>query len=526
MAAFSQRLASRLVQTAAVVLIVTFATYWMLSLLPADPCFLSVGTGATEELLAECRENLNLDSGIFSQYGAWLGNMLSGDLGESYRNGIQVTDSLADKLPVTAWLVLYTTVLSIVVSIPLGMLSAVRRDTWVDRLLTGGAFSLLALPSFVLGVVLALVFAAKLGWFNLGGYVGPTSGVIAHWKSLFLPVVTLTAGVMPFFLRLLRSDVITTLQEDYVEAARAKGLPRWWILLRHVLRPSSFTVVTVAGLNAAQLVNGALVVEVIYDLDGMGTFLISAVFNQDFLVVQTLVALIAAGFVATNMLVDAMYPLLDPRSGCGTDEGSHRSGRARPRHPARKEPRSAGVGRLRLAEQSVGFWLAFLWLVGLGFFLLFAPVLGFLADPEGYSREVLQGVGWSHWFGTDELGRDMFARVVWGGRLSLMIAVLAVVLGTLIGGLMGLLAGFFGGWVDTVLSGVINILLALPALILALFIVTVPGAEHPQRGRSGHNSGDPHRGTHRPRADAAVPRPRVRHGGSLHGGPHVAASVP
>ena len=317
MTAFLRRLASRLVQTAAVVLIVTFATYWMLSLLPADPCFLSVGTGATEELLAECREDLNLDSGLFAQYGAWLGNMLSGDPGESYRNGIQVTDSLADKLPVTAWLVVYTTVLSLVVSIPLAMLSAVRRDTWVDRVLTGGAFSLLALPSFILGVVLALVFAAKLGWFNLGGYVGPTSGVIAHWKSLFLPVVTLTAGITPFFLRLLRSDIITTLQEDYVEAARAKGLPRWWIMLRHVLRPSSFTVVTVAGLNAAQLVNAALVVEVIYDLDGMGTFLISAVFNQDFLVVQTLVALIAAGFVATNMLVDAVYPLLDPRVRVG-----------------------------------------------------------------------------------------------------------------------------------------------------------------------------------------------------------------
>ena len=308
-----QRLASRLVQTAAVVLVVTFVTYWMLSLLPADPCFLSVGTGATEDLLEECRDRLNLDSNIFSQYGAWLQNMLSGDLGESYRNGIDVTDSLRDKLPVTAWLVLYTTVLSLIVSIPLGMLSAVRRDTWVDRLLSGGAFSLLALPSFVLGVVLALVFAVKLGWFNLGGYVGPTSGIVAHWKSLVLPVATLTAGVTPFFVRLLRSDVITTLQEDYVEAARAKGLPRWWILLRHVLRPSSFTVVTVAGLNAAQLVNGALVVELIYDLDGLGTYLISAVFNQDFLVVQTLIALIAAGFVATNMLVDAMYPLLDPR---------------------------------------------------------------------------------------------------------------------------------------------------------------------------------------------------------------------
>ncbi len=310
---YVRRLASRLVQTAAVVVVVTFVTYWMLSLLPSDPCFLSVGTGATEELLADCEERLQLDRGLFHQYGSWLGNMVTGDLGESYRNGIDVTQSLRDKVPVTAWLILYTTVLSLAISVPLGMLSAVRRDTWVDRVLTGGAFSLLALPSFVLGVVLALIFAAKLGWFDLGGYVGPTSGILAHWKSLTLPVVTLTAGIMPFLLRLLRSDVITTLQEDYIEAARAKGLPRWWILLRHVLRPSSFTVVTVAGLNAAQLVNGALVVEIIYDLDGLGTYLISAVFNQDFLVVQTLVALIAAGFVATNMLVDAMYPLLDPR---------------------------------------------------------------------------------------------------------------------------------------------------------------------------------------------------------------------
>ena len=138
-----------------------------------------------------------------------------------------------------------------------------------------------------------------------------------------------------------------------------------------------------------------------------------------------------------------------------------------------KTPRGPAGGRFRLSEQPVGFWLAAVWLAALGFLVLFAPVLGFLADPDGYSREVLQGVGWSHWFGTDELGRDMFARVVWGGRLSLMIAVITVVLGTLIGGLTGLLAGFFGGWVDTVLSGVVNVMLALPALILALFIVTV-----------------------------------------------------
>lgn len=132
-----------------------------------------------------------------------------------------------------------------------------------------------------------------------------------------------------------------------------------------------------------------------------------------------------------------------------------------------------GTGRSRLGEQPAGFWLAGIWLAALTFFLLFAPVLGFVADPNAYSRDVLQGIGGTHWFGTDELGRDMFARVVWGGRLSLMIAAISVAVGILVGGLMGLLAGFFGGWVDTTLSAVINILLSLPALILALFIVTV-----------------------------------------------------
>ena len=132
-----------------------------------------------------------------------------------------------------------------------------------------------------------------------------------------------------------------------------------------------------------------------------------------------------------------------------------------------------GTGRSRLGEQPAGFWLAGIWLAALTFFLLFAPVLGFVADPNAYSRDVLQGIGRTHWFGTDELGRDMFARVVWGGRLSLMIAAISVAVGILVGGLMGLLAGFFGGWVDTTLSAVINILLSLPALILALFIVTV-----------------------------------------------------
>lgn len=138
-----------------------------------------------------------------------------------------------------------------------------------------------------------------------------------------------------------------------------------------------------------------------------------------------------------------------------------------------RRARGGDAGRPRRSNRPLGLWLAAIWLGALTFLVLFAPLLGFLADPDSYSRDVLQGVGRSHWFGTDELGRDMFARVVWGGRLSLLIAAVAVAVGILTGGLMGLLAGFFGGWVDTALSAVINILLSLPALILALFIVTV-----------------------------------------------------
>ena len=140
---------------------------------------------------------------------------------------------------------------------------------------------------------------------------------------------------------------------------------------------------------------------------------------------------------------------------------------------ARRRVATADSGRFSIAGRPLGLWLAVVWLAALAFLVLLAPVLGFLADPDGYSRDVLQGVSRSHWFGTDELGRDMFARVIWGGRLSLLIAAIAVAAGILIGGMTGLLAGFFGGWVDRSLSAAIDIMLSLPALILALFIVTV-----------------------------------------------------
>jgi peptide/nickel transport system permease protein len=313
LSAVFRRTGIRLFSLLGVVLIVTFVTFWMLELLPNDPCILSAGTGATEQTLAQCRLDLRLDDNLFVRYFSWLGDLVTGDLGRSYRNGIELTTSLRTALPVTAWLLFYTVLLSLIIAIPLGIWSAYRRDSWVDRIVSTGAFGLLSVPPFILGVVLALIFAVRLQWFDLAGYVSPGEGLIDHWKSLTLPTITLAASVVPVYLRVLRTDVIETLNEDFVSVARAKGLPQWYILTRHVLRPSSFGLITVCGINAAQLLNGAVVVEVIYDLDGVGLLLLNAVFNQDISIVQTLVALIAIWFVLVNTIIDIAYPILDPR---------------------------------------------------------------------------------------------------------------------------------------------------------------------------------------------------------------------
>lgn len=309
----ARHIGRRLVWLVAVVLIVTFITYWLLNLVPGDPCEVTLGAGATEELLAECRSDNNFGDNLFVRYASWLGDALTGYFGESYINRIDVSTSLAQKLPATLWLVLYTMLLTLLVSVPLGMLAAYRRGSWFDSLVSSTSFGLLSVPAYVLGVILALLFSVRFDWFPLGGYVGPTESVIEHWKSLALPAITLAAGALPVYVRLLRDDMSQNLDENYAAFVRAKGMPVRRLLFRHVLRPSSFTLVTIAGINAAQLINSTIIVEFLFDVDGIGSFLIASVYAQDFLIVQSICAVIATAFVLLNTLVDTIYPALDPR---------------------------------------------------------------------------------------------------------------------------------------------------------------------------------------------------------------------
>ncbi len=313
MSQLSTFIGKRLLWLTSIVVVVTFITFWLLNLLPGDPCTLSSGSGATEENLARCRDNLKLGSNLFVRYFDWLTDCLTGDFGESYRNGIEVSTILAQKLPATSWLILYTMVLTLLISIPLGTIAAYRRNSWVDSTISTTSFGMLSIPAFVLGSIMVLVFSVQFKWFPLGGYVGPTENLIEHWKSLFLPALTLALGSAPIYVQLLRADMVQNLEENFTAVVRAKGLPTRKLIFRHLLRPSSFTLVTLAGINAAQLINATVVVEFIFNVAGVGSFLIDSVFAQDYLVVQTITALIATAFVVLNALVDAIYLVLDPR---------------------------------------------------------------------------------------------------------------------------------------------------------------------------------------------------------------------
>ena len=212
---------------------------------------------------------------------------------------------------VAGWTIASAILLAIIV--PAAVFHGLRGGPGGDTSVNLFAFVLLSIPAFVLGESLRFVFAVQREWYQLTGYEPWSAGVGAHLKSIWLPALVLGLAATPVYLRLLRADMLQNLQQDFVAVARAKGMSNTHILLQHVLRPSTVTLLTVAGLNIAQLVNGAIVIEFIFDFDGMGSYLLDAVAGREFFQVQTLVALVAVVFVLANTVVDMLYTVVDPR---------------------------------------------------------------------------------------------------------------------------------------------------------------------------------------------------------------------
>src|SRR6185436_913003 len=277
-------LGRRLLYLLPVLFAVTLLTFLIASLLPGDLAYTILGDQATPEKVEALRAQMGLDRPIWERYLIWLWSAVQGDLGRSFRTGEMVLSAVVDRLPVSLELMVMAVVLALLIAIPLAILCAVRSGSALDRFVTGLAFGKLSLPPFMVAILLIYLFAVELGWLPATGWVPFAEDPVANLRSFVLPALTLAIAEWPVLMRVLRSDMIATLQEDYIAMAKAKGLRPARILLVHALKPSSLTLVTVAGINIGRLIGGALIVETIFALPGIGRLLVGAIYARDFII--------------------------------------------------------------------------------------------------------------------------------------------------------------------------------------------------------------------------------------------------
>lgn len=308
-----RRFAALLVTALAASLVVFLA----LEVLPGDPALVILGTEAREDTLAALRSQMGLDRPVVERYFVWIGGLLTGDLGVSHTYGTPVAKLIGDRLTVTLPLALMALVMSTAIAVPLGMMAAARHNRWNDYAVMGFSQIGVAVPNFWLGILLTLVFALTLGWFSSGGFPGWAAGPGPALKALFLPAVALAVSEAAILARVTRSAMLETLREDFVRTARAKGLSDRAVLWRHVLRNALIPVTTIMGLQFAFLMAGAIVVENVFYLPGLGRLVFQAVNQRDLVVVKDVVVLLTLMVVAVNFLVDLLYALIDPRPRAG-----------------------------------------------------------------------------------------------------------------------------------------------------------------------------------------------------------------
>jgi len=306
-------IARRLLYLVPVLIAVSLLTFSIASLLPGDLAYVILGDQATPEKVAALRADMGLDQPILWRYLGWLGHVLQGDFGRSFRTGQTVLQAVAERLPISIELMLLAQLGALAIGVPVAIICAARSGGPFDRFMTGTAFGMLSVPTFLSAILLIYLFAVELRVLPATGYVPLAEDPLANLRFFVLPSLTLALAAWPGIMRVLRSDMIATLQEDYIALAKAKGLTPSRILFVHALKPSSLTLVTVTGINIGRLIGGAVIVETIFALPGIGRLLVSAISTRDLIILQGVVLLVAAGFVIMNFIVDTLYAVLDPR---------------------------------------------------------------------------------------------------------------------------------------------------------------------------------------------------------------------
>lgn len=306
---------TKLILIIPVLFIVSLGTFLLVELVPGDPAIQVLGPNSTAEEYERVREELGLNQPVLQRYWDWLTDALHGDLGYNLvPPSTPVWDRLANAFPINIELAILALLMSFVISIPLAMWSAYRAGGRFDRTVSATMFGVISVPSFLAGIILLLVFAINWRIFPLGQWARPTEeGWATNLKHAFLPAFTLALTEIAVFTRLLRNDMMATLQDDYILAARAKGMPTKHILFREALRPSSFSLITLAGVSLGRLIGGTVIVETLFSLPGVGRTVVEGARNSDFTIVQGGVLVIAVAYVLINLFVDILYMYLDPR---------------------------------------------------------------------------------------------------------------------------------------------------------------------------------------------------------------------
>ena len=303
----------RLVSLLASLIVASLVVFAAVEIVPGDPARFMLGINAQPDTVAALRAELGLDRSLVERYFSWVGGLFTGDLGVSYTYRSPVSEIVAERLQVSLPLAVYALVLTVVIAFPVGMIAAGSQGGAVDTLFTGATQLGIAVPNFWFALLLILLFLVNLGWFSAGGFPGWEAGLLPGLQALTLPAIALALPQASILARVLRSSLIDTLSDDYIRTARAKGLSAGQALRRHALRNAMIPVFTIIGLQFSFLIAGAVIIENVFFLPGLGRLVLQAITQRDLIVVESVVMLLVLAVILVNFVVELAYAWIDPR---------------------------------------------------------------------------------------------------------------------------------------------------------------------------------------------------------------------
>lgn len=312
--------AKRVAHAAVVIYIVATVVFFAVRAIPGDPARVLLGGDANADAIAALREDMGLNQPLYVQYLRWLGDLVRGDFGQSVFNDQPVLDMLLGVAEPTASIAALGMVIAILIALPAGIVSSVKRYQWEDYVATAVSFVGISMPGFWIGIVLLLVFSARLGLVPAFGYVSISEGIVPWFKHIILPAIAVGLPYGGILMRMTRSSMMDVLNEDYMRTARAKGLSNRLVLFKHGLQNALIPIITIAGILLGVLLGGVVAVEVVFGIQGLGRLLIASIERRDFPVIQGAVIIISFIFVAMNLLVDILYTSINPRIKYGGGE--------------------------------------------------------------------------------------------------------------------------------------------------------------------------------------------------------------